>query len=63
VPLGLTLDQVLALATGGLLEVCVLLLLAIVVARVRARAAAARVRELRQSAPAVVVGVVVEPPQ
>jgi hypothetical protein len=60
VPLGLTLDQVLVLATGGLVEVCVLLLLALAVARVRRRAAAARVRVLRASPPAVVVGVVVD---
>lgn len=60
-PLGLTLDQVLLLATGGLAEVCVLLVLAIVVARARARGAAARRRELRESGPSVVVGVVVDP--
>ncbi|TNM70302.1 hypothetical protein FHN55_01070 [Streptomyces sp. NP160] len=59
-PLGLSLDQVLLLATGGLLEVCVLLLLALVVARARARGAAARRRELREQGPPVVVGVVVD---
>ncbi|MBC3763495.1 hypothetical protein ACUN7V_19085 [Quadrisphaera oryzae] len=61
-PLGLTLDQVLLLATGALVEVCVLLVLAIVVARTRARRAAARRRALRGSGPPVVLGVVVQGP-
>ncbi|MBF5081208.1 hypothetical protein [Quadrisphaera sp. INWT6] len=63
----LPLDQVLDLATGGLLELCGVLLLLVIAARVRAARASARRRELAASAPHVVVGTVVgavvaEPP-
>ncbi len=45
----LPLDQVLDLATGGLLELCGVLLLLVIAARVRAARASARRRELAAS--------------
>jgi len=56
----LPLDQVLDLVTGGLLELCGVLVLLVVAARVRASRASARRRELAAAAP-VVVGSAVGP--
>ena len=60
--MSLPLDQVLELVTGGLVELCAVLLLLVVAARVRAHAAAAHRRERAQEPPGVVLGTVVDEP-